>query len=96
MIPGAGRVWCDITQQFRSLSPWCFQTRIELSCCCRQNRDLAVNTMPFHYVIHVLRPTYQWRRKCVSFPVKCKQSNGRLADIPLCFRRLWMVRAVLE
>ncbi|GFV41167.1 hypothetical protein TNCV_1102301 [Trichonephila clavipes] len=60
MIQDAGPVWLFITH---CLSSRCLQTRIQPSCCCRQKRDLSVNTMPFHSVVHVQRSSHHCRRK---------------------------------
>ncbi|GFV13542.1 uncharacterized protein TNCV_67451 [Trichonephila clavipes] len=43
--------------------------------------------MPFHSVVHVRRSSHHWWRKHLWFPVKGKQSNGCLADIPFCCKR---------
>ncbi|GFW66505.1 uncharacterized protein TNCV_3310241 [Trichonephila clavipes] len=48
-----------------------------------QKQDSSVNTMKFHLIVHVHRSSHYRRRKSLWFPVKNKQSNGRLADIPL-------------
>ncbi|GFX69810.1 hypothetical protein TNCV_2468491, partial [Trichonephila clavipes] len=44
----------------------------------------------------VRRSSSQWWRKRLWFPVKGKESNGRFAGIPLCYKRRRMVREDTE
>ncbi|GFV64596.1 hypothetical protein TNCV_4965771 [Trichonephila clavipes] len=56
-----------------------------------QKRDSSVDTTWTYSVVHVQRSSHHWCRKRLWYPVRSKQSNGRLADIPLCCKRRRMV-----
>ncbi|GFW84466.1 hypothetical protein TNCV_212701 [Trichonephila clavipes] len=94
-----GRVepeWRCITQLFGTLSPWCLQTRIRPSWCCRQMGVSSVKTTSFHSAAHILLSSHHWWRRRLWFCVKGRPSNGRLADRQLCCERRRMVRADIE
>ncbi|GFY22145.1 hypothetical protein TNCV_3297881 [Trichonephila clavipes] len=56
-------------------------------------RDSSVKTTSFHSAAHILLSSHHWQRRRKWFCVKGRISNGRLADRPLCYKRLRMVRA---
>ncbi|GFV89541.1 hypothetical protein TNCV_5016591 [Trichonephila clavipes] len=88
--------WRCITQLFGTLSPWCLQTRIRPSWCCRQMGVSSVKTTSFHSAAHILLSSHHWWRRRLWFCVKGRPSNGRLADRQLCCERRRMVRADIE
>ncbi|GFY16944.1 hypothetical protein TNCV_3690021 [Trichonephila clavipes] len=53
-------------------------------------RDSSVKTTSFHSSTHILLSSHHWRRRRLWFCVKCRPSNGRLADRPLCCKRRQM------
>ncbi|GFW03834.1 hypothetical protein TNCV_2049501 [Trichonephila clavipes] len=50
-------------------------------------RDSSVKINSFHSATHILLSSYHWRWRRLWFCVKGRQSNGHLADGPLCCKR---------
>ncbi|GFW10784.1 hypothetical protein TNCV_4919031 [Trichonephila clavipes] len=86
-------MWRCITQMFSILHPRCLQTRIRTLWCYRQMLDSSVKTTSFHSAAHVLLSLHHWRWRRLWFCVKGRPFNGRLADRPIYYKRLRMVRA---
>ncbi|GFS53303.1 hypothetical protein TNCV_3845081 [Trichonephila clavipes] len=59
-------------------------------------RDSSVKTTSFHSASHILLSSHHWWRRRLWFCVKCRPSNGRLADRPLCCKRRRMIHADTE
>ncbi|GFU64706.1 hypothetical protein TNCV_876291 [Trichonephila clavipes] len=87
MIPGAGPVWRFITQQFNNLSPRVSPKSNPTIVMLQAEAEFISkhNAVPFSCPCH--HSSHHWRLKHLWFPVKGKQSNGFLADIPLCSKR---------
>ncbi|GFT11135.1 hypothetical protein TNCV_1084831 [Trichonephila clavipes] len=59
-------------------------------------RDSPVKTTSFHSATHILLSTHRWGRRCLWFCVKDRQSNGRLAERPLCCKRRRKVQTLID
>ena len=91
IIPGTGPVLQCITQLFSILSPRCLQTPMQPSTCYRLKCDLSVKTVSFHCAIYIFLSSHNWRQRHLWLCIKDRQSNGCLADRPLCCKQCRML-----